>query len=877
MKKLLSCIFIALLLFSLVSCHRGKHFLADSALRDKVEQQFKKQEKLAKNRSTELFKVFNRKDINRTEKEALEFLYAYMSLSDLADYNGEFFLKNVRSSLAARDTFSWCANIPDDIFRHFVLPVRVNNEDLDSSRWVFFADLKDRVRKLSMKDAVLEVNHWCHEKVTYKASDDRTSAPLATVKNAYGRCGEESTFAVAALRAVGIPARQCYTPRWAHCDDNHAWVEVWVDGKWHYLGACEPEPVLDRAWFTASAKRAMLVNTNVFGEYQGPEDVLLRDPLFTRINVLPTYTRTKRVFIKVTDHAQKPADSAIVEFQLYNYAEFYPLTKTFTDKKGLCSFLTGYGDLLVWAAKDNRFGYRELTVKECDTITISLSFIAGLIATEEMDFVPPPPKNDEADISDALKKKNADQFAAEDRIRLNYEQTFIDSVKTWRLSKNLKMNPDTLWDFLKRSRGNWRDIIDFITSVPDEKKHLVFPLLGSISEKDLRDITPEVLTDQVGNSFVYAPMTTDRSILNSCILSPRIDVENLRPYKSYFQQRFDKSFVQDARKDPATIIGWIRSYIVPGNNANYSRSPLSPIGTYELKVADRISRNILFVALCRSFGIPARLEPATRIPQYLSNETWTDVYFEKQAQNEAAKCKLVLTNDPGNNRKPQYFTDFTIEKLENGFYRSLDYETELSTGKFPYTVELAPGSYLVVTGSRLADGTVLSRLSFFNLGPGGTKSIPLELRNTRQAQSVLGVVKDKKKFVSLLCGISGISTDKGFVVAWLDPEKEPSRHFIADLLLKKDQFGRDFGTVFLLFRNENDKNIFLTKNSNALPANARCMIAANGSLKALANVIHREIPENFPVVTYINAKGEISYLSEGYKIGSCEEIIHLIK
>lgn len=877
MKKLLSCIFIALLLFSLVSCHRGKHFLADSALRDKVEQQFKKQEKLAKNRSTELFKVFDRKDINRTEKEALEFLYSYMSLSDLADYNGEFFLKNVRSSLAARDTFSWCAKIPDDIFRHFVLPVRVNNENLDSSRWVFFADLKNRVRKHSMKDAVLEVNHWCHEKVTYKASDDRTSAPLATVKNAYGRCGEESTFAVAALRAVGIPARQCYTPRWAHCDDNHAWVEVWVDGKWHYLGACEPEPVLDRAWFTSSAKRAMLVNTNVFGDYQGPEDVLLRDPLFTRINVLPTYTRTKRVFVKVTDQVHKPADSASVEFQLYNYAEFYPLTKTFTDKKGLCSFLTGYGDLLIWAAKNNRFGYRKLTVKECDTITISLSFIVGRKASEEMDFVPPPPKNDEADISDALKKKNADQFAAEDRIRLNYEQTFIDSVKTWRLSKNLKMNPDTLWDFLKRSRGNWRDIIDFITSVPDEKKHLVFPLLGSISEKDLRDITPEVLTDQVGNSFVYAPMTTDRSILNSCILSPRIDVENLRPYKSYFQQRFDKSFVQDARKDPATIIGWIRSYIVPSNNANYSRSPLSPIGTYELKVADRISRNILFVALCRSFGIPARLEPATRIPQYLSNETWTDVYFEKQTQKEPAKCKLVLTNDPGNNRKPQYFTDFTIEKLENGFYRSLDYETELSTGKFPYTVELAPGSYLVVTGSRLADGTVLSGLSFFTLEPGGTKSIPLELRNTRQAQSVLGVVKDKKKFVSLLCGISGISTDKGFVVAWLDPEKEPSRHFIADLLLKKDQFGRDFGTVFLLFRNENDKNIFLTKNSNALPANARCMIAANGSLKALANVIHREIPENFPVVTYINAKGEISYLSEGYKIGSCEEIIHLIK
>lgn len=76
-----------------------------------------------------------------------------------------------------------------------------------------------------MYEAALEVNHWCHEKVAYRPSDSRTSSPLATVLSGYGRCGEESTFTVTALRSVGIPARQCYTPRWAHTDDNHAWVE----------------------------------------------------------------------------------------------------------------------------------------------------------------------------------------------------------------------------------------------------------------------------------------------------------------------------------------------------------------------------------------------------------------------------------------------------------------------------------------------------------------------------------------------------------------------------------------------------------------------------------------------------------------------------
>lgn len=877
MKKIIAATIISLLLFALVSCQKGKHFIADSALRSKVEKQFKVQKMLARNRSAELFGVFDRKEINRTEKEALQFLYAYMSLSDMADYDGDFFLKNVRASLAARDTFSWGAKIPDDIFRHFVLPVRVNNENLDSSRWVFFPELKNRIRKLSMQEAVLEVNHWCHEKVTYRASDGRTSAPLATVKSAYGRCGEESTFVVAALRAAGIPARQCYTPRWAHCDDNHAWVEVWVDGRWHYIGACEPEPVLDRAWFTAPAKRAMLVNTNVFGDYQGPEDVLLRDPRFTRINVLPSYTETKRVFVKVLDMGMKPVDSAIVEFQLYNYAEFYPLTKTRTDEKGICSFVTGFGDLLVWAAKGDRFGYRKLTVRDCDTLSLTMSDLHGKVAVENLDFVPPSSKNIINDINDSLKKKNAERFAFEDKIRSNYEQTFIDSSKTWRLSKNLKVNPDTLWDFLKKSRGNWREIIEFISSVPEARKNLIFPLLKNISEKDLRDITQEVLTDQLENSFLYSPLTRNRFIIDAYILSPRIDVENLRPFKAYFQKRFDKSFVDEARKNPVNITTWIKSYILIDNDANYSRCPLTPIGTYELKVADRNSRNILFVALCRSFGIPSRLEAATQQPQYFFNEHWVDASFEKTIQKDQTRCKLVVNNDPGNDRKPEYYTNFTIEKLEDGFFRTLDYEAEFGSAKFPRTLELTPGSYLVVTGTRLNDGTVLSSLSFFSLEPGKTKEIKIELRKNRIPAIVLGKINDRNTFLKLICNSPEMASEKGLIVAWLEPEKEPSRHFIADVILRKDQLGKWPGTILFLFKNENDKISFMSRNAKALPGNIRCMVAAPGSLKPLAEATHKDFSDNFPVVTYLNKSSDIVYLSEGYKIGSCEEIIQLLK
>ena len=208
------------------------------------------------------------------EQEALEFLYAYMPLGDMLNMTPEYYLDHYHMTKLALDKMPWGDRIPEREVRHFVFPIRVNNENLDSSRYVFYDELAPRVRNMSMRDAVLEVNHWCHEKAIYMPSDRRTSSPLATIKTAHGRCGEESTLLVAALRAVGIPARQVYTPRWAHTDSNHAWVEAWVDGQWCFLGACEPEPVLNLAWFNAPASRGMLMHTNVIGKYDGPEEVV---------------------------------------------------------------------------------------------------------------------------------------------------------------------------------------------------------------------------------------------------------------------------------------------------------------------------------------------------------------------------------------------------------------------------------------------------------------------------------------------------------------------------------------------------------------------------------------------------------------------------
>ena len=868
----LSAFLLFIILLAAVGCRRGEHFLQEKAYREKVEFQFEKQKQLCKNRWEQVFRLTDHKMALR-ETEALKFILAYSPLSDIADYDGEFFLNNIRASFAARDTFSWGKTLPDDLFRHFVLPVRVNNENLDSSRMVFFGELKNRIRKMSMRDAALEVNHWCHEKVTYRGSDERTSSPLATVQTAWGRCGEESTFTVAALRSVCIPARQCYTPRWAHSDDNHAWVEVWVDGRWHYIGACEPEPVLDAAWFTAPAKRAMLVNTNVFGDYEGPEDVLLKDERFTRINILSNYAETKRVYVFVRDSSGKPADSAAVEFQLYNYAEFYPLLRTFSDHKGMCSFQTGLGDLLVWASKNGRFAFRKISAKTNDTVILELLMKPGREYTLQEDFVPPVEKPVSSVVTDSLKEANAKKLGFEDKLRSAYENTFIDSSMATRLAATLKLNADTLRAFLRESRGNYRTIIDFAGSAIGSGKTWVFPLLSAVSGKDLRDVSLDVLMDNINNSVYPGTSGGDREIFFKYLLNPRVDNEWLRPYKIFLKEKFDPDFKARAAAEPGMLAEWVKTTVLTDDKANYSRAPLTPIGVYELKVADPHSRDIFFVAVCRSLGIAARLEPGTRLPQYYFKNTWHDVQFEKRGKASTERVKLTINQDVKDKIKPEYYIHFTLEKFDDGFFRSLDYETDPRLSSFPCELDLAAGYYLIVSGNRMKDGTVLANLSFFNLGKGKDVKQVIQIRK-KPASAVLGSL-DLKALLSALPQASPLSSGS-LVLAWVEPGKEPTRHFIADLTAKRKEFERKKCNIFFLFINEKDERDFIATTIKEMPAGASCVVPGSDLIKLVFRAAGQIPGSSLPVVTLINARGDLLYLSQGYHIGIGGELIQNI-
>lgn len=883
MEKFLK--FLVVLIMALISGCTGKHLITDKDYLKTVEKSFDYRMQLASNRDTDLFQVFN-DELTDTQTEALKFLYAFMPLSDLADYDGEFFLANVDIALLAKSETSWGKDIPEDIFLHYVLPYRINNENLDSFRIVYYDEILERIRGLEIKEAALEINHWCHEKVSYQPADIRTSAPMSTILSGRGRCGEESTFTVAALRTAGIPARQVYTPRWAHSDDNHAWVEIWYNGEWFYMGACEPEPVLDRGWFTEPARRAMLVNTKSFGAPFGEENSINRYKNFTDVNNLSKYAVTKRIFVKVLDKDGQPVSDAKVEYQLYNYAEFYPLAIIRTDKSGISQFETGLGDLLIWASGNDHFDYKKISVSETDTLVLKLNRKAEDEYSIDLDLNVPIVRSPLPVPSAELNDQNSGRISDENNIRQKYIDSWMKPDESTTLAQKLNINTLKTTDCIKRSMGNYIEIRNFLVNTPDSLKDLALSLLEMLPDKDLRDIKEDVLADHLRNSFKSVGLNGEKGekLFLDYVLNPRIANEMLVSWRGYFRKKLSSQLMEKASGDPSIIAAYLNENIKIADDENYYNTPITPRGVNELKVSDAVSRSICFVAICRSLGIPSRLEPGRNVPQYYLNDSWNDVYFADQKYPVSEKSFLKLQSSD-TKPVPEYYIHFTIARFENGRYNTLEYDFNKKVSDFKEELPLPPGSYMLVTGNRLNDSKILSGITFFNLTGNEHKTLNIKLRKDITENKIAGKI-NLRNFADLLDKNNkrtgnGLSLQnlikKGVVIIWIDPEKEPSKHIINDLPLLRNELDAWGGYFIFLSASAQSSSTYNPESLKGLPVNT--WFGQDNQMALFKNSVEiNPVPElRLPFAVMADKAGNILFTSAGYRIGIGEQILKHIR
>ena len=681
-----------------------------------------------------------------TEKY-IDWLYQSMPLPDNLQYPREYWEQNVNKTLEVREKMGW--DIPEREFRHFVLPLRVNNETLDDFRTLYADTLCARVQGMSLADAALEINHWCHEQATYQPSDGRTGSPEDIILRGVGRCGEESVLAVAALRAAGIPARQVYTPRWAHTDDNHAWVEVWTGDGWHFMGACEPEPALDRAWFNGAVSRAMILHTKVYGDYKGPEDVIQRTPCYTEINVVRGYVPARRTTVTVLEDG-RPDKGAQVSFRIYNYAEFYNVVTYKADNRGRASLDMGLGDMFVLAWRGNRFGYGVARGKD---LTVELNHTFGEVFADELDVTPPAENPLASTVTQEMADDNARRLAEEDAIRASH-------------------------DHVNHS------IEQFQQKYPERAA----AILAQLSAKDLADVKYPVLEDALLGTG-----------------SARVELEHLRPYRA-------EILASDEVKGLSTkqeVMDWCKENIeiIEGQNPQNLRT--SPIAVWRSRKADDLGFKIFYVALCRTLGIEAQMDLATGA-----------------VEKSAPQAFLKPLSD-------RYFRDYTLTRVTPEGTSLLDYE---ETG-LPEILSVDEGYYLLTTGTRLADGSVLVRLEFFNVKGGESRDLVPVTRVSADKPSVIGNMD-----VDALLPQTGRGY---FLLAIMGDKDEPTSHARSELKAAA-QLLEEWGRPIV-----------------ELPATTPLLEQVPG-------------PHNIPVIVLCDSFGRVFYVSSGYNTSLAADLERII-
>jgi len=764
---------------------------------------------------------------------ALRWLYASSPLSDWTNYDFALFLACASHGVFLREQSPFAREVPEDLFLNYILHIRVNEEELCDCRRLFYDRLAPRLAGLAPREAVIEANYWNAEQVTYQSTDTRTISALGAWRAAFGRCGEESTFAVNAFRAVGIPARQVYTPRWAHCDDNHAWVEVWVDGGWHFLGACEPEEVLDRGWFTNAASRAMVIHSRRFGASGSNEEVISQAGAVTFLNNLELYAETTALTVRVTDRSGAPVEGAEVSFCLLNMSEFFPAAVVLTGRDGTARLTCGLGSICIHVRKNGVSCERMVFPPDAGTVELVLEQEQPVLDVwEDFSVIAPRDRAVRAaqptEEQKALGRKKA-AAAAEKRMRR-------------------KAGPPNAEVFLADGRFSM-----------EEKT----ALLATLSRKDQWDADPEVLREALEVSRQY---DTGSPLFYPCVVCPRVWNEPLRPNRRFILDYFSREQKDVFRKHPGKIADFIRENIGFDPAVEYSQLVTLPAGVLAARQGSPLSRKILFVSICRALGIPARLNPADGQAEY-----WTDGRF-LAADAPEESCTVIFEKGP--EESWQYWTDFAVGILEDGTYRTL----ELSNAAWEeeqLILSVRPGDYRVITDNRLPNGDLFASKYHFHLEAGETKSIRL-----RKYQADLSRMLDNyllEEFtVTGEAGqtVPGSELTKGkTVLLWLEEGAEPTEHILNELLERREDVLRLPAKVVFLVRGRAAlENAKLRQTLEAFPDIRVCYDSFDPNVETIARRMYVD-PEKLPLIVVTTKPLNAVYASSGYNVGSSDMII----
>ncbi len=794
--------------------------------------------------------------LDETGRACLAQLLACLPPSDRDNYPPALFAKFAAHAAMLRATVPWCAALEEDLFLHYVACHRVNDEDISFHLDEYHAQLYPRVQGMELAQAALEVNRWCHEQATYRQQDDRTASPWTVYKSGVGRCGEESAFVVAALRSVGIPARQVYAPRWSHCDDNHAWVEVFCKGQWRFMGACEPEPVLDKGWFNVAASRAVLVHSRKFapqGSPAGPQD----GAGLERRGPAQFYSQTaryapvglRRVCVL---HKGAPVLNAAVQVEVLNEAVLYPVLTLCTGQDGMAEVELGLGDVYLEVRHPAK-GWAEALFPAGEALCrLELQPQVAAGSWQHFDFLAPPGTRSAPALTKEQKQWRAEALARGAGLRQQCAAARAAEIQALPVGEEARR-------YLLAARGNFREILAFLQR---ENTPMRLALLGSLAEKDLLDTPAEVLEDHLRGAMPHAAKWP-RELFTKAVLCPRIATERLTPWRGALAAAFPGEEGGRMREQPALL--WER-LCQNGLLEEYPNLFWAPEAALRAGRWDEKSRALLFVALLRSWGIPARLRPEDGAPCYWNGTAFVPPW-------EEASALLTLQNPA--EYSLVYRKNWSLARHTGQGWQTLALQENWQGNAMALRLPL--GRYRLLTSVRLPNGSQYAARCELTL----ERDMPIcmQMRDYRLAD-VLPCYTLPEGWAQTRAGdavcLPDILENAPGLLFWLLPGEEPTEHVLNELLEARQSLQeKAVRLVALLPFAQAAEQATFAKVAKAFPEMCVLLVDWEESMELYARSLYCD-PDSPPLAVCSDGAGRAVYASSGYNVGLVELLLQIL-
>ena len=425
---------------------------------------------------------------------------------------------------------------------------------------------------------------------------------------------------------------------------------------------------------------------------------------------------------------------------------------------------------------------------------------------------------------------------------------------------------DADWqEILHLAAGNAAELYSLYQNAATEERSVYKAMLRSMETKDYRDTPAALLQDHLRAAWPFrdAPHFAEE------ILCPRLHNEMLECWRGPIAAAFTDAQKECFARDPRALMTYIDTNYTDGDLRYYPTLSMQPTVALTLGHTDARGRRLLFVAVLRTLGVPARINPIDERAEF-----FRDGAYHSAAAASAPTAALHLIPQEG--KRFVYANNFSLSRLEVQGYLPLNYQNSAD----PFSLTAAPGEYRLLTSNRLPNGSQQCHLTQFTLHRDETVQLPLVLREPAPEEMLGSSAVDAFRLHTAEGNeIPSSELLQGpTVLVYLDVSKEPTEHILNEIISAasalRQRLRHGLRLIYVLRKEGDRSDPTLQKALAAVPEAQIYYDSFSSDATMLARKLFLE-PGIWPLLLLTDASHRGYYGTCGYQVGTLELTLKL--